>query len=587
MSEGSQQLVSEGMRLRRAGDLQAAEEVLRTATKLYPLSAAAWAERGEVMVHARRPAEAVEYLSRAAELSRPSGQTLFSLAWACLETKDYEQAKAYLRRTLKVDPSIKASAALLSADIAFRQEDWTAAAAEAARCLETAPDTVYALVLHARACEKLARIEEAVSSARRCLAIERHLAMHHWLTFQINLVPETTPESLFEECRRWNAFYAEPLKSEFRPHTNTADSDRRLKVGYLSPDLYTHALFKSIAPVFEHHDHARFEIFVYSLGNHSDLATDKIRGDIANFVTLPASRNDIAERVRQDGIDILVDLAGHSMPDADAYLAFAMKPAPVQVSWLGVLATTGLSTMDYFIGGPDFPFRGTEQLFSEKVFRLPRISCCYRPMATVAVADRPCARNGFITFGSFNNPRKITRNVVKLWSVILHFVPESRIFFKYKDLEKPEIQERLRAWFLEDAIAPERLTFEGASGLVEYMNSWGKVDIALDSFPYTGGTTTLDALWAGVPVVTLNGRMPVQSSGASLLGAAGLPFAETPEQYVSTALFLAENAPKDPEMRTRVREAIASSPLMDEVGLVRAIEAAFINMWRAWCERAK
>ena len=191
-------------------------------------------------------------------------------------------------------------------------------------------------------------------------------------------------------------------------------------MGYVSPDLYGHPITRFVLPVFEHHDRSRFEVFAYAVGSTSDHITEYFRKRVDHFVTLPADEKKLASRIRADGIDILVDLAGHTT--GDAYLAFARKPAPIQISWLGVLSTTGLSTMDYFLGDAEMPCPGTDHLFSETVHRLPRAFCGYRPATDVPVAPAPYLANGDITFGCFNSPRKITREVVKLWSAILHLV---------------------------------------------------------------------------------------------------------------------------------------------------------------------
>jgi predicted O-linked N-acetylglucosamine transferase (SPINDLY family) len=231
------------------------------------------------------------------------------------------------------------------------------------------------------------------------------------------------------------------------------------------------------------------------------------------------------------------------------------------------------------------PCPGTEHLFSETVYRLP-VLCSYRPFATdLPVAASPCLERGYITFGSFNGPRKITRDVARLWSAILHLVPESRLLLKYHGLENPAMQDDLRRWLTEDGIPEQRLRFAGAVPPREYLAAYSDIDIALDPFPYNGGSTTLDTLWMGVPVVTLAGRMAVQRCGASLLTAAGLPdlVANTPEEYIKTALFLVQAVQSAPDLRRNVRQALQSSPLMDEVGLVRSVEDAYRDMWRAWC----
>jgi protein O-GlcNAc transferase len=298
---------------------------------------------------------------------------------------------------------------------------------------------------------------------------------------------------------------------------------------------------------------------------------------------LPPGENNLAERIQADGIDILVDLAGHTT--GEAYLAFARKPAPVQVSWVGVLSTTGMSTMDYFLGDAQMPCPGTEHLFTETVYRLPRTLCCYHPGTDARITPAPYLERGDITFGCFNSPRKITREVVKLWSAILHLVSGSRMLLKYYALDEEVRQAPLLAWFAENGIARHRILFAGESLSTAYFEEYSRIDIALDPFPYNGGSTTLDALWMGVPVVTLAGRLPVQRIGACLLTAAGLPdlVAHSPEQYVTTAVFLAGTLPKIPDARQNLRKALESSPLMDAKGFVHDLEEAYRDMWRTWC----
>jgi predicted O-linked N-acetylglucosamine transferase (SPINDLY family) len=471
----------------------------------------------------------------------------------------------------------------LYARMFWTEEKYTEAIAAADRALAANPDYYLALVVRGRACAAQGRMLEVVDCLRRSLEIVPECTIHSSLLFDITCLAETTPEVLYEEARRWNALYAAPLVSEIQPHTNQRDPERRLKLGYASPDLYGHPIAKFMLPVFEHQDRSRFEVFTYSVGTKSDEITDWIRTQVEHFVSFPADPQKLAERIRTDGIDILVDLAGHTT--GEAYLAFARKPAPIQVSWLGVLSTTGMSTMDYFLGDAEMPCPGTEHLFTERVYRMPRAFCCYRPGTDAVVSPGPYQERGDVTFGCFNSPRKITREVAKLWSAILHLVSGSRLLIKYHLMEEEARQAPLLAWFAEDGISAERILFAGGSKSTDYFEEYRRIDIALDPFPYNGGSTTLDALWMGVPVVTLAGRSPLQRTGACLLTAAGLPdlVTHSPEQYVTTAVFLAQTVPKIPDSRQNLRKALKSSPLMDERGLVRSVEAAFRDMWRTWC----
>jgi len=608
------ELVRQGEIYRRAGDCERAEKLYRTAINQDPRCADAWAELGCCLMEDNRNfPEAAACFRRVMDIS-PSAEstaqecaqrsasdpavrlleqlvadrpnwTIGQLTLGCAygRAREHESASVHLATALRLEPLLEAPVECMFAAMHYRDQKWADAIAAADRALARDPHNLVTNFIRSNSCSALSRMDEAVKSNRRALEISPSVDYHSVLLLRMNYLAEMSPEALYAEACRWNSLYAAPLADRIRPHTNLPDPERRIKVGYVSPDLYNHAVMKFVPQVFEHHDPSRFELFVYAVGGRSDYMTEDLRRSIDNYLSIPLAGGELAERVRADGIDILVDLAGHTM--GPSLLAFAEKPAPVQVSWIGILSTTGLATMDYFLGDPHMPCPGTEHLFSETVYRLP-VVCSYRPFATdLPVAPAPCLERGYITFGSFNGLRKITRDVVKLWSAILHLVPESRLLLKYHGLEKEAMQGDLRRWFAEDGIPQQRLRFEGAVPPREYLAAYSDIDIALDPFPYNGGSTTLDTLWMGVPVVTLAGRMAVQRCGASLLTAAGLPdlVANTPEGYIKTALFLSETVPKMPDLRCNVRQALQSSPLMDEVGLVRSVEDAYRDMWRAWC----
>lgn len=599
-------LVREGDAFRTAGDFPRAEEAYRGATRADPHCPEAWQELGCLMMDCRRFSEAITCFRQisgqadkaeegdSAELAikrlleiaarRPDwSRGQFSLGSAYEYLKDFESARRHLANALLLDPSREAAVQALYARMYCLEEKWLEGIAAADSALAAKPTYFLAHVVRARCCSAIGDWNGSTESTRRAVESMPHIQFHSNLLFDMNYLPETTPESLHVEACRWNSWYAAPLANHIRPHTNTPDAERRLKVGYVSPDLRAHTITKFLLPVLERHDRSQVEVFVYSVGCHSDFVTDWIKGNVANFVPAEGPHMELAERVRQDAIDILIDLAGHT--SGPTYLAFAVKPAPIQVSWMGVLSTTGLSTMDYFLGDAQMPCPGTEHLFTESIYRLPRTNCCYRPTDTIPVSPAPSLDRGYITFGCFNNPHKIHRDVIRLWSAILHLVPKSQMLFKWYGMEAVAVQKRMSSWFQEDGIASERLQFAGASSTTEYLQEYAGIDIALDPFPYNGGSTTLDTLWMGVPLVTLAGRLAVQRTGASVLTGVGLPdfIAQTPKQYLNIALYLAAIVPKVPELRQEIRRALLSSPFMDEIGIVRDVENAYRDMWRRWC----
>ena len=610
LREGRRLLNADCMRTaesyRRA--LQRAERIYRRAVRAEPRCSEAWAELGCCLMEQRHSSDAAACFHRALGASIGSAPTTHALQqaidllleiaaqrpdWvtgqltlgsAYGEIGEHARARVHYRNALRLDASLEAPIQSVFARMYLNEDNFAEAMTAADRSLAADPRGSLMHMVRTRCFFALGRMEESVECHRLALETISDPVFHSDLLTKMNLLAETTPEAVYAEACRWNSLYAAPLAQRIRPHANAPDPNRRLKVGYVSADLYNHAVVKFIPPVFQHHDRSRFDVFVYAVGAKSDELTEGVRKFVENWVAMPGANRECAERIRADGIDILVDLAGHTM--GPAHLAFALKPAPIQVSWLGFVSTTGMSTMDYFLGDGHLPCPGTEHLFSETVYRLP-VVCCYRPVGYLPVAPAPCLERGYVTFGSFNNPRKITRDVVKLWSAILHLVGESRLLLKYHHLEKEEMQAGLLAWFAEDGISHDRILFAGASPMGQYTAEYNGIDIALDPFPYNGGTTTLDALWMGVPVVTLAGRLAVQRCGASLLSAIGLndSIANTPEEYLKIALCLAGTVPKIPDLRFNVRQAFCNSPLKDEIGFVRSLESAYREMWQTWCRK--
>jgi len=523
----------------------------------------------------------------------PAAPALTLEAYDVAERGDTVRAQELFRQAIRINSNVSSAWLGLGREFMRTPSGYEEAyrfilraIAEADRTLREFPDDRACHVVRAMAYKALLDPAEFVASARRAVDLAPDPRIHGDMVFQMNCLPETTPESLFAEACRWNALYAAPLAPEGKPHPNPPDPGRRLNIGYVSPDLYGHAIAKFLPPVFECHDRAHFAVTAYSLGRRTDAFTERLSATVDRFVSRPGSGAALEAAIRADEIDILVDLAGYTMP-MEYFLVFARKPAPIQVSWAGVLSTTGLRTMDYFLGDANLPCPGTEHCFSETVYRLPRSICSYRPPLDVPVAPSPCLERGYITFGSFNSPFKIGPHVVKVWAEVLRGVPRSRLLMKYDALNTQVMSGRFQGWFAKEGISRERLEFQGKSLLGEYLESYGQIDILLDPFPYQGGSTTFDALWMGLPIVAMNGRLAVSRSTAGILKTVGLPdtIADSPQQYVKAAVFLAGIVGKIPDMRRNIRQALQSSPYMDETGFTRDLEAAYRDMWRTWCRK--
>jgi predicted O-linked N-acetylglucosamine transferase (SPINDLY family) len=576
-------MVAEGARLLDQGNPEKAEKAWRGAVELEPACPAGWSMLTDFFLKEKRTTEAIQALSRWITTCEREAQTLFDLGNRSCVLKQWGQGKQLFEEAERVDASFGSKVNLQLAKIDQVQGRWDQAIQRVNALLKNDPDDLEALRIRFQIWYEISFVPEEEADFRHFIKVKPDMERHSRLLFLLNYLAQTTPEQIYEESLRWNELYAEPLAKEIQPHRNVPDPERRLKVAYVSPDLHVHPIMKLLPAVFEKHDPEHFEIFAYSPDPFQDESTDYVKGQLGqNFVELPVCWKTIADRARADGIDILVDLAGHTM-ETESYLAFAVKPAPVQVSWMGIVSTTGLRTIDYFIGDAHLPCPGTEHLFTEKVYRLPRAMAAYRPPADPGLAEPPCIQNGYVTFGCFNAPRKVTEEMAKVWAIILHLNPGSKLHFKHKHLEKEIAQRRLRGWFADLGIAMDRLIFEGSSDHTHYLSRYNTVDISLDPYPYGGGTTTFDALWMGVPIVSMRGRLAVSCSGASNLLALGLPVVDTVDGYINYATQLARDMPNMPRIRYEIRERMQRSDLLDEVGLARALEVAYREMWRTWC----
>jgi len=341
-----------------------------------------------------------------------------------------------------------------------------------------------------------------------------------------------------------------------------------------------------LLPLFRGHDRRQFEVTCYAQLAHPDKTTQEMQVCVQHWRKIAGiSDAAVADMIRADGIDILVDLKLHT--GGNRLLVFAHKPAPVQVTWLGYPGTTGLETIDYRLTDPHLDPPGLDDAcYSEQSIRLPNTFWCYDPLtAEPAVNALPCAPSGFVTFGCLNNFCKVNDAVLSLWAKVLSAVRGSRLMLMAPEgSSRRRVLDRLGA----DGFGPERVEFVARQPRVEYLRAYHRLDIALDTFPYNGHTTSLDSFWMGVPVVTLAGETAVGRAGASQLNNLGLAelIARSPEQFVQIAADLAHDAARLTELRSTLRSRMQSSPLMDQVSFARDVEAAYRSMWRDWCAKA-
>ena len=363
------------------------------------------------------------------------------------------------------------------------------------------------------------------------------------------------------------------------------NEQRPLRIGYVSSDFRQHAVSHFIEPVLAAHDKSKFELFAYYHHTVVDDMTKRIQSHVSHWRSLVGKSDaDIAAMIRADSIDILIDLAGHTA--TNRLPIFARKPAPLQVAWLGYPNTTGLSTMDYRITDAFADPRGmTEAFHTEKLHRMPDCFSCFRaPADAPAVAPLHAMRTGRVTFGSFNNFAKITPEVISVWSNILKRIPTSTLFLKYKDLESVPMTQFIHHQFMTRGVLVSQLRIQGDDAShVEHMARYNNIDIALDPFPYNGTTTTLDALWMGAPVITLEGASHVGRVGVSQMSNLGLQelIAHNQSEYVEIAVALANDLPRLAALRAGMRERMLASPLMNVARFTSNLEQGYEQMWAA------
>jgi predicted O-linked N-acetylglucosamine transferase (SPINDLY family) len=433
--------------------------------------------------------------------------------------------------------------------------------------------------------KEMGQLEQAIQTYRQAVSARPDLPdPHSNLVFAMNYSIHQDPVALREELGRWNLRHEEPLAGFRQPFMNDRSPDRRLRVGYVSPNFRDHCQAFFMVPLLRNHDREQFEVFCFSDVGRSDHITDQLRvsADVWRD-TSALSHQQVVEQIRQDKIDVLVDLTMHM--SNNRLQVFARKPAPVQICWLAYPGSTGITGMDYRLTDPFLDPPGNEQFYSEESLQLPDSFWCYDPLTDEpTVNDLPAKRSGHVTFGCFNNFFKINDPLLRLWAQILTRVPKSRLI-----LLSPQGSHRERTLevFRRNGVEPERVEFVRHQKRAKYLELYHRIDIALDSYPCNGHTTSLDALWMGVVVITLVGSTAISRAGWCQLSNLKLTehAAHTSEQYVEIGSALASDLDRLAALRSTLRQRISSSPLMDQSRFARSIEAAYRDAWRRWCVR--
>jgi predicted O-linked N-acetylglucosamine transferase (SPINDLY family) len=448
------------------------------------------------------------------------------------------------------------------------------------------PDCAEAYSNLGNALSDLGRLDNAIAAYNSAICIDPDYSdAHSNLLMSLHYREGIAGDAILTEARR----YAERLEKGLPTPSfaNVADPGRRLRIGYVLGDFCRHPVGHFLSSVLACHDRVATEVFCYSNSARADGVTTQLRGAADHWRRLVGVSDQTAvAMVAADGIDILVDLSGHTA--LNRLPMFARRPAPVQVTWLGFWGTTGLSTMDYILSDAATIPPGEDVGYSEQVLRLPDSRFCYAPPNYAPPpASPPFLRGSAVTFGSFNNMAKVGPAVVQLWARVLQAVPESRLLLKWKSLDDGGMRRRLTQDFAAAGVGPERLMLRGASPHEAMLAEYGDMDIALDPFPFSGGLTSCEALWMGVPVVTLPGIGAPSRQTLGFLQVLGLSewAAASPADYVRIAAALAADRERLGDLRQSLRPRMAVSPLCDGLAFTRNLEAAYRDMWRRWCRK--
>ena len=501
-----------------------------------------------VFHQARRLDRAERYYLRALEAG-PNVQVYINLGHLCHSTGRMTEAVEWRRKAIALRPEDAALGADLATSLIF-----------------------------------LGRKDEGLELFRRAVETSVSPAIHSMALMNLHYQPSLDNRALFEQHRRWADRHA-PLSLARTDHPNDRDPDRRLRIGYVSPDFRTHPVAFFFEPLLDGHDRTVVEVFGYSQVACPDPVTWRLQARFDSTRNICGlDDRAVATLIENDRIDVLVDLAGHT--GGNRLTVFSYRAAPVQVTYLGYPDTTGMGQMDYRLTDELSTPAELQRFYTEQLAYLPEGFLCYRPPEWAPqVPPPPCSTRGTVTFGSFNDACKVNAPLMVLWARVLAATPGSRLLFKSRAGDDPQV----RAIFLEQlqqaGIPADRVTMAGQRPAIEYMRLYDQVDIALDTFPYNGTTTTCDALWMGVPVVTLVGGHHAGRVGLSILSRLGLETlaARSADEYVEKAAALAQDVRALEKTRASIRPVMMDSLLCNGRAFASAVEDAYRQMWRVWC----
>lgn len=603
----SKQLLN-AVAMHQAGQLDAAEKAYRQILANTPDDSHALHYLGLIAFQKKNYAESVALIEQAIGINADTPAFYCNLGNAYMRLQQPEPARRAYQEACRLDPQFAvALLGLSNAELARGNVDQAVSAGrqavaiapqlfdawialgdalidagridEAGKCyrqgLTLRPDSAHALIQLVYVLTRFGLLEEAEKCIEQAIRCDSNYEAAHWARMMNLNYTSSDRQRIHQVHREWaQQFAPHDTTQSMRPMPQPA-AGRRLRVGYISADFRRHALRFFIRPILRNHDRSRFEVFCYYNHRREDAVTSEIRSLSDHWIDCcRMSDSELAERIAGDEIDILVDLSGHTY--GSRLKALAMKPAPVQATMLGYLNTTGLQAVDYrIVDRHTCPPGVSEEFQGETLARLPDCQWCYEPEGEAQIGPLPAIANGYITFGCFHNLAKVTPGQLELFCEILRGLPTARLLMVvWGDAPR----ERLRSLFAAAGVA-DRVEFTEQRGYADYLSLYGKVDIGLDAFPYAGGTTSMESLWMGVPLVTMRGATQASNGGASILSNVGLPefIADDAQGYVTIAKRMAADIEGLEKLRRTLRERLRQSPIMDAPQYVRALESLYLG----------
>jgi predicted O-linked N-acetylglucosamine transferase (SPINDLY family) len=529
--------------------------------------------------------QAMELARRVLEESPPRTDVMFMLGLMLYKIGRWHEAEEWYKKILKTERHALVFHEL--GRLCRRMGRLTEARQYRKRAVETDPDNTGTLTTYALDLIRTGETQKGIDILREVTEKEpNNVDAHSKLLFHLHYLPNLDPQIVFEEHKRWGLMHA-PMSRAKVSHDNDPDPDRRLRIGYISPDFRMHSVAYNFEAFLSGRDRQAVEVYGYGNIAKPDKMTRRLEQQFSHYRNIRGLNDKVvASMIEEDKIDILVEIGGHI--GDNRLLVMAYRPAPVQVDYGGI-NTSGMEQMDYRFTDSLLDSPQTQEFYTEELVYLPGGLFCYSPPDfSPPVAPPPAIRQGYVTFGSFNNNMKIHPHIVSLWAQVLRANNDSRFLLKFIGGNDRELRNHYFSQFEQLGIERGRVEIHGWKSSVEHLRLYAAMDISLDTYPYNGCLTTLEGLWMGVPMVSLVGKHSFLSrAGLSILSRLDMDFfaASTPEDYVAKATALASNLEALGKIRSSMRQRIAASVLCDAKAYAGSVEAAYRQMWRKWCNR--